>query len=107
MTAAPIWTEFMKKASALPQYADMKAFQQPTGVVDVQLDKVTNRLATPTCPDDYISAFVAGTEPRDTCDDAKGMKGFFSRIFGGGERRAPRRSDPAGADSDGQRTGSE
>ena len=53
MTAAPIWTEFMKKASALPQYADMKEFSQPTGVVDVQLDKATNRLATSTCPDDY------------------------------------------------------
>jgi hypothetical protein len=61
----------------------MKGFQQPTGVVDVQLDKITNRLATPTCPDDYVSAFVAGTEPRETCDAQEGMKGFFSRIFGG------------------------
>jgi penicillin-binding protein 1B len=86
MTAAPIWTEFMKRASALPQYADMRGFQQPTGVVDVQLDKVTNRLATPTCPDDYVSAFVAGTEPRDTCDAQEGMKGFFSRMFGSGDK---------------------
>jgi penicillin-binding protein 1B len=86
MTAAPIWTEFMKKASELPQYADMKAFQQPTGVVDVQIDKATNRLATPTCPDDYTSAFVSGTEPRDTCDSQEGMKGFFSKILGGGEK---------------------
>jgi penicillin-binding protein 1B len=83
MTAAPIWTEFMKKASALPQYSDMKEFSQPTGVVDVQLDKATNRLATPTCPDDYVSAFVAGTEPRDTCDQQGGATGFFSRLFGG------------------------
>ena len=51
MTAAPIWTEFMKKAALLPQYNDMKEFAQPTGVVDVQLDKATNRLATPTCPE--------------------------------------------------------
>jgi penicillin-binding protein 1B len=89
MTAAPIWTEFMKKAAALPQYSDMKGFQQPTGVVDVQLDKITNRLATPTCPDDYISAFVAGTEPRETCDAQEGMKGFFSKIFGGGSKPLP------------------
>lgn len=88
MTAAPIWAEFMKKAATLPQYADMNSFQQPTGVVDVQLDKATNRLATPTCPDDYESAFVSGTEPRDTCDSQEGMKGFFSRIFGGGEKGA-------------------
>src|SRR6202163_4985825 len=89
VTAAPIWTEFMKKAAALPQYSDMKGFQQPTGVVDVQLDKITSRLATPTCPDDYVSAFVAGTEPRETCDAQEGMKGFFSRIFGGGNKTMP------------------
>jgi penicillin-binding protein 1B len=97
MTAAPIWTEFMKKASALPQYADMREFQQPTGVVDVQLDKATNRLATPTCPDDYVSAFVAGTEPHDTCDSQEGMKGFFSRMFGGDKAVQPQQAqaDPA------------
>jgi len=89
LTAGPIWTEFMKKAAALPQYAGMHEFQQPSGVVDVQLDKVTNRLATPNCTDDYVSAFVAGTEPRDTCDAQQGMKGFFSRIFGGDKAVQP------------------
>jgi penicillin-binding protein 1B len=96
MTAAPIWTEFMKRAAALPQYSDMKGFQQPTGVVDVQLDKFTNRLATPTCPDDYVSAFVAGTEPRETCDAQEGMKGFFSKIFGGGNKPLPTPAPAAG-----------
>ena len=85
-TAAPIWAEFMKKAVTLPQYSDMKAFPQPSGVVDVQLDKATNRLATASCPDDYTSAFVAGTEPRETCDEQSGMKGFFSRLFGSGDK---------------------
>jgi penicillin-binding protein 1B len=89
MTAAPIWTEFMKKASALPQYSDMRGFAQPTGVVDVQLDKVTNRLATPACPDDYTAAFVAGTEPRETCDQQNGIAGMFSRFFGGGPKVLP------------------
>ena len=88
-TAAPIWTEFMKKAAVLPQYADMKPFAQPTGVVDVQLDKATNRLATPTCPDDYTAAFVAGTEPRETCDQQNGVVGFFNRVFGGGKPLPP------------------
>jgi len=88
-TAAPIWTEFMKKAATLPAYADMKPFSQPTGVVDVQLDKLTNRLATPTCPDDYTSAFVAGTEPHETCDQQRGVAGFFSRMFGGGPKALP------------------
>jgi len=85
-TAAPIWAEFMKKAAALPQYSNMRAFSQPSGVVDVQLDKMTNRLATSNCPDDYTSAFVAGTEPRETCEDQQGMKGFFSRLFGNGSK---------------------
>ncbi|MGA2377628.1 MAG: PBP1A family penicillin-binding protein [Candidatus Sulfotelmatobacter sp.] len=88
-TAAPIWTEFMKKASTLARYSDMRPFAQPTGVVDVQLDKVTNRLATPKCPDDYVSAFVAGTEPRDTCDLQNGMAGFFSRILGSDKPLTP------------------
>ena len=87
-TAAPIWTEFMKRAALLPQYADMKEFAQPTGVVDVQLDKATNRLATPTCPNDYVAAFVAGTEPRETCDQQNGIAGLFSRVFGGGGEKA-------------------
>jgi len=82
-TAAPIWAEFMKKASALPQYSDMKPFSQPSGVVDVQLDKATNRLATPNCTDNYTSAFVEGTEPRDTCDSQQGIKGFLTKMFGG------------------------
>jgi penicillin-binding protein 1B len=98
MTAAPIWTEFMKKASALPQYSGMKEFGQPTGVVNVQLDKATNRLATSTCPDDYVSAFVAGTEPRETCDQQAGVAGMFSRIFGGGEKALPPPNSANGQD---------
>jgi penicillin-binding protein 1B len=82
-TAAPIWAEFMKKASTLPMYSDMRAFSQPAGVVDVELDKATNRLATPSCTDDYVSAFVAGTEPRDTCETQQGIKGFLTKMFGG------------------------
>ena len=89
-TAAPIWTEFMKRAAAMPAYSDMHEFGQPAGVVDVQLDKLTNRLATASCPDTYSSAFVAGTEPNETCDQTGGVRGFFSRMFGlGGEKALP------------------
>ena len=88
-TAAPIWAEFMKKAVTLPAYSDVKPFTQPEGVIDVQLDKITNRLATPTCTDDYTIAFVAGTEPHDTCEQtAGGVQGFFSRVFGGNSEKA-------------------
>ena len=88
-TAAPIWAEFMKKAAMLPMYSDMRAFSQPAGVVDVQLDKATNRLATPNCTDDYVSAFVAGTEPRDTCETQQGIKGFLTKMFGGDRPAMP------------------
>ncbi len=98
-TAAPIWAEFMKKATALPQYSDAKPFAQPSGVVDVQLDKQTNRLATPSCPDDYNAAFIAGTEPQQTCDQPAGAAGFFSRMFGlGSQKPLPPPGTPGAAD---------
>jgi len=93
-TAGPIWAEFMKGAAELPQYANMQAFTQPSGVVDVQLDKSTNLLATPACPETYTAAFIVGTEPTTTCDQSTGIKGFFSRILGiGNEKPLP----PSGA----------
>jgi penicillin-binding protein 1B len=80
----------MKKAVTLSQYSDVRGFSQPAGVVDVQLDKVTNRLATPSCPDDYTAAFIVGTEPNETCDRTGGVGGFFSHMFGlGGDKALP------------------
>ena len=82
-TAAPIWAEFMKRAVKLPQYADARNFPAPSGVVEVTLDKLTNRLATSTCPQDYTVAFIAGTEPKETCDEAfTDHRGTFSKILG-------------------------
>ena len=87
VAAAPIWAEFMKRAAKLHQYSDMKTFSQPSGVVQVELDKVTNNLATPSCPETYTAEFVAGTEPKQTCDQALGdHRGFFSKIFGNGQQ---------------------
>jgi penicillin-binding protein 1B len=78
----------MKKAQNIPRYSEMKAFTQPSGVVDVQLDKVTNLLATPTCPQTYTAAFITGTEPTATCDQGTGgVKGVLSRIFGLGNEQ--------------------
>jgi penicillin-binding protein 1B len=67
-------------------------------VVDVQLDKVTNLLATPTCPQTYTAAFVTGTEPTNTCDQSgSGVKGVLSRIFGlGNEQAQPPQTSQAG-----------
>jgi penicillin-binding protein 1B len=94
-TAAPIWADFMKKAATVPEYSDMRSFGQPSGVVEVQLDKATNRLATPSCPETYTAAFVNGTEPRETCDQSSAVGGFFSHLIGlGGDKALP--PPPAG-----------
>jgi penicillin-binding protein 1B len=95
-TAAPIWTEFMKRAVKLPGYNKPQPFPKPDGVVSLNIDKVTNRIATAACPDDYVAAFIEGTEPHETCDQSSD-RGFFSRIFG----LSPKPSSP-GAVSNGQ-----
>jgi penicillin-binding protein 1B len=79
VTAAPVFAEFMKRAQKIPQFSNMVEFKQPDGVIDVRIDKVTNRLSTPACPDAYAVAFIAGTEPRDTCENNKNI---FQKIFG-------------------------
>ncbi len=69
-TAAPIWAEFMKRAQTLPQYRNMGDFAQPEGVINVAIEKNTGLLPTASCPETYPATFVAGTEPRLTCDQA-------------------------------------
>jgi penicillin-binding protein 1B len=87
-TAAPIWSDFMKRAVALPQYKDdVKPFSPPAGVVQVTLDKVTNNIATPVCPNDYTAAFIAGTEPSQTCEMTAGdNRNFFQKLLGVGPK---------------------
>ncbi len=80
-TAGPIWAEFMKRAVRVPQYSNTAEFAVPSGVVTVSLDKNTNLLSTASCPDTYNSAFVEGSEPRDTCDHAD-QRNFFQKVFG-------------------------
>ncbi len=84
--AAPIWAQFMKRAVALPQYSDTKPFAAPPGVVEVRLDKQTNLLSDAACPDSYVTAFLDGTQPTDTCDNANGdQRNVFQKIFGLGQ----------------------
>jgi penicillin-binding protein 1B len=81
--ALPVWTEFMKRAVALPQFSDTKPFTPPQGVVQLTLDKVTQLVATPACPDDYTTVFIEGTQPTQTCDQSGAEHGnFVQRVFG-------------------------
>jgi len=79
--ALPIWTEFMKRAVDLPNYSDVKSFTPPQGVIELTLDKGTNQIATPSCPDDYTTAFIEGTQPTQTCEQTA-HGNVFQRIFG-------------------------
>ena len=54
----------------------------------MQLDKATNRLATPTCPDDTRQLLWPERSRADR-DQQNGVTGFFSRFFGGGEKPLP------------------
>lgn len=62
--ALPIWTSFMKRATA--GRAD-KGFPVPDGLVFVDIDKATGKLATPGCPKTIREAFLIGTEPGELC----------------------------------------
>ncbi len=86
-TAGPIWAEFMKRAVQLPQYSDTKEFAVPPGVSLVRLDKTTNLIADANCPVDYTVAFLDGTAPISTCDEANGdQRNLFQKLFGIGKQ---------------------
>jgi penicillin-binding protein 1B len=65
--AAPIWADFMQRASKLPEYSDMKSFVAPEGVQNVKIDKYTWLPSDDSCPVGYYLAFLDGTAPTGTC----------------------------------------
>jgi membrane carboxypeptidase/penicillin-binding protein len=64
--ALPIWTSFMTRA--LAGQAN-KSFEVPPGIVFVDIDKDTGKLASPSCPKIFREAFLAGTEPTEICNE--------------------------------------
>ncbi len=63
--ALPIWTQFMK--TALAGHASVP-FDVPEGITVANIDADTGKLATPSCPKVLNEAFLAGTEPTETCE---------------------------------------
>ncbi|MGH7960725.1 MAG: hypothetical protein ACRERD_02725, partial [Candidatus Binatia bacterium] len=62
--ALPIWTEFMKRATAgMP----VREFVLPPGVSLIAVDPSTGLLATPYCPTSVKEVFFAGREPVSPC----------------------------------------
>ena len=62
--ALPIWTEFMKAATA---GRGGTQFKPPEGISFVEIDKDSGKLATPHCPRTFTESFISGTEPLEIC----------------------------------------
>lgn len=101
VAALPIWTEFMKRAVALPDYRDVQPFVPPEGIITVAIDPETLQLATPDCPEVQPEVFVVGTEPTEFCPKhghapGQGVTGTLMKAIG--IRRPPPAEDkPAAA----------
>jgi len=95
--AAPIWADFMTRATTLAQYRDVKDFAMPDGVQSVVIDPDTLELATPNCPTTREEVYVAGSAPTVFCEVHGGHNLFtstgsiLSRVFGGGDPKTPQK----------------
>ena len=100
VTAAPIWADFMIKATKLPGYRDVKEFERPEGVDSTVIDTESLQVATPSCPSTREEVYVAGSEPHQLCElhgghgPATAAGSFLSHIFGGGSPKPPTSGDP-------------
>ncbi|HEV8342290.1 MAG TPA: PBP1A family penicillin-binding protein [Candidatus Binatia bacterium] len=62
--ALPIWTDFMKRATAGTPVTD---FVPPPGIKMVNIDPLSGYLATSNCPRVILEAFIEGEEPSGYC----------------------------------------
>jgi penicillin-binding protein 1B len=93
--AAPIWADFMIKATTLPAYKDVKDFEPPTGIETVNIDPESLELATSNCPTTREEVYVAGSAPTQLCELHGGHNvlsstgSWLSHVFGGGKKDEP------------------
>ena len=110
VAAAPIWTEFMKRATAMPAYRELNDFVAPPGISVVEIDPTSLQLATPACPVTRKEVYIAGTEPTEFCELHGGRMltqtppaSWLSRIFGEKKsEEAPPPGSPGGTTAPGQ-----
>jgi penicillin-binding protein 1B len=62
-SALPLWAEFMKRATELPEYDSVVPFLAPSGIVTATIDNQTNLLATTASTSMRDEVFVDGTVP--------------------------------------------
>jgi penicillin-binding protein 1B len=63
--ALPIWTQFMKSATAGRPSVE---FEVPEGITFAEIDRDTGKLALPGCPRTMTESFLSGTEPTEYCE---------------------------------------
>lgn len=99
--AAPVWGRVM--AQYYQSHAAPAPWTAPTGLVTARIDRVSGKLATPTCPGEDIAVeyYLAGSEPTEQCplhpDDLGGFLGRTIRGLGGwlgGGDKQPRAPKP-------------
>lgn len=95
VTAAPVWSDFMLRATKLPPYRDVKDFAMPDGVQSVLIDPESLELATPNCPTTREEVYIAGSAPTQFCELHGGngavtaTGSWLSHIFGGDQPKQP------------------
>lgn len=101
-TAAPIWADFMIRATSMPAYSDVQDFAAPDGVTVANIDPETLQLATPQCPVTREEVYVTGTAPTVYCERHGGgtltslpTSRSLSHIFGG-SNNPPEGNPPPG-----------
>jgi penicillin-binding protein 1B len=73
-SALPVWTEFMKRATAVPGYDDPKPFVMPEGVVAVPMETNSTTSDARIVRDEV---FIKGTEPQAP----QLSRGILGRLF--------------------------
>src|SRR5437588_8649164 len=95
---APIWADFMMKATSMSPYRDVKDFAMPDGVQSVVIDPESLQLATANCPTTREEVYVAGSAPTEFCELhgghglATSTGSVLSQIFGGQTKTPDRKS---------------
>jgi penicillin-binding protein 1B len=78
--ALPIWTGFMKRALAGHPNA---SFTAPPGIVFVDIDRSSGKIANFNCPSVLREAFLPGSEPYEICDiHGNGLGSVFEKLGG-------------------------
>ena len=104
-SAAPIWTDFMKRALAYREYRDAKPFHAPDGIVSIDIDPQSGMPATPYCPVKRPEVYIVGTQPVGACPLHGGGRQGVTNVAGW-ETPSPAKA-ASSADDSSRATGSE